>query len=504
MPGNCWPSVGSTPLPVSSFGQNRGGVLRRHGRGVSSQGRGHQVSLSQLPCTGDPALFGVTAHPSGSAVYSGLPQRLGGCSLTSSSAPKFRVVPQLGGLSVFALSVAGPDRFVCLLGESLLFNQFFSDPGPSVSGHGRLSPVLGRSSGVCVSSVVYHSPSLSQALDVSGDGAHSSGSVLAAEALVSGPPLAIAGASSSPSQPSRPTVPGSVSSVLPGSPQATASCLETLRHFIRAVGFSSAVASQASLARRPSSRTNYQIKWSVYRSWCHSHGHSVSRPTHSKVADFLCWLKSSRGLSASSTKGYRSMLSAAFRFHLPALSSHPVLRDLLQSFWISSAERQLCPPAWDLAMVLWFLNSLGFEPLSEASLRALLRKTLFLVALATAKRVSELQALSSVVTFVRLDACLSYVPQFVAESESLTRSIPSSFLVKSFLILRRALMTISCYVLCVPSAFICIGVVLSLLFAIIFLSLLAAPLAPCQRMRYPSFCVRSFMRLGRLTLRWVL
>ena len=256
-----------------------------------------------------------------------------------------------------------------------------------------------------------------------GDRAHSSGSVLAAEALVSGPPPAVAGTSSSPSQPSRPTVPASVSSALPGSPQATASCLETLPRFTRVAGFSSAVASQASLARRPSSRTNYQLKWSVYRSWCRSHGHSVSRPTLSKVADFLCWLKSSQGLSVSSIKGYRSMLSAVFQFHLPALSSHPVLRDLLRSFRISSA--------WDLAMVLRFLTSSEFEPLFEASLRALSQKTLFLVALATAKRVSELQALSSVVTSVWSDTCLSYVPQFVAMSESLTRSIPRSFLVKS-------------------------------------------------------------------------
>ena len=287
------------------------------------------------------------------------------------------------------------------------------------------------SSDVCVSSVVHHSLSPSQAPDVSGDGAHSGGSLLAAEALVSGPPPAVAGTSSRPSQPSRPPVPASVSSVLPGSPQAMASCLETLRRFTRAAGFSSAVASQASLARRPSSHTNYQLRWSVYRSWCRSHGHSVSRPTLSKVADFLCWLRSSRGISVSSIKGYRSMLSAVFRFHLPALSSHPVLRDLLRSFRISSAERQLRPPAWDLAMVLRYLNSSEFEPLSEASLCALSQKTLFLVALATAKRVGELQALSSVVTFVRSDTCLSYVPQFVAKSESLTRSIPRSFLVKS-------------------------------------------------------------------------
>ena len=125
------------------------------------------------------------------------------------------------------------------------------------------------------------------------------------------------------------------------------------------------------------------------------------------------------------------MLSAVFRFHLPSLSSDPVLRDLLCSFKLSSAERVLRPRAWDLAKVLRYLNSSHFEPLSQASLRSLSQKALFLLALATAKRVGELQALSSVVTFAGLDACLSYIPQFVAKLESLTRSIPRSFLVKS-------------------------------------------------------------------------
>ena len=107
------------------------------------------------------------------------------------------------------------------------------------------------------------------------------------------------------------------------------------------------------------------------------------------------------------------------------------VRDLLRSFRLSSAERVLRPPAWDLSKVLTYLVSPAFEPLSQASFRALMRKTLFLLALATAKRVGELQALSSIVTFVGGDACLSYIPQFVAKSESLTRSIPRSFLVKS-------------------------------------------------------------------------
>ena len=83
------------------------------------------------------------------------------------------------------------------------------------------------------------------------------------------------------------------------------------------------------------------------------------------------------------------MLSAVFRFH-SSLSSHPVVRDLLRSFCLNAAERQLRPPAWDLSVVLRFLNT-AFEPLSAAPLRALTQKVLFLLALASAKRVGELQ-----------------------------------------------------------------------------------------------------------------
>ena len=125
------------------------------------------------------------------------------------------------------------------------------------------------------------------------------------------------------------------------------------------------------------------------------------------------------------------MLSVVFKFHLPALSSHPVLRDLLRSFRVSAPSYPMRPPSWDFSKVLRFLLSGDFEPLRDTPLRALTKKVLFLFGLATAKRVGELQALSCIVSFVGGDTCLSYVPEFVAKSESLSRSIPRSFLVKS-------------------------------------------------------------------------
>ena len=423
---------GSPPLPVFSGREECVSVLRQqHSSVVSPQGRRHQVSIPQLSDSRDSALGRIPLDPPVTPVHPGVSKCAGELSLSPSLASTYRVIPSSGGFSVFKSSVAGPNLLICNISQSPMFGLFLSIPGSDGCGHRHLPPELGRSSGLRISSVVSHSTSDSEAPDVSGDGAHLSGSVLASVRMVSRPSSPVAGPSGCSASSSRPPAPASVSLPLPGSLQATASCLETLRLFTRAAGFSSSVASQASLSHRPSSLKAYQLKWQVYRSWCHFHGHSVSYPSLSKVADFLCWLRSSKNLSVSSIRGYHSMLSAVFRFHLPSLSTHPVLRDLLRSFCLELAECQLHPPAWDLSLVLRYLNTSAFEPLSVAPLRALTQKVLFLLALATAKRVGELQALSYVVTFVHGDACLSYILQFVAKSESLTRSIPRSFLVKS-------------------------------------------------------------------------
>ena len=80
--------------------------------------------------------------------------------------------------------------------------------------------------------------------------------------------------------------------------------------------------------------------------------------------------------------------------------------------------------------MLRYLTSPTFEPLSATSLQLLRKKLLFLVALATAKRVGELQAISRYVKFSSSGACLAYVPEFLAKTESASHPLPFSFLVK--------------------------------------------------------------------------
>ena len=118
------------------------------------------------------------------------------------------------------------------------------------------------------------------------------------------------------------------------------------------------------------------------------------------------------------------MLSVVFCFVLPELSSHCVLHDL-QSFRLERPLSSSRVPSWDLLSVLRFLRGALFEPLSSCSLQDLTRKVLFLVSLATARRVGELQ----VVSMSGEDMFLSYLPEFRAKTKSSSNPLPRSFCV---------------------------------------------------------------------------
>ena len=243
---------------------------------------------------------------------------------------------------------------------------------------------------------------------------------------------------------------------------------------------------------------NYQVKWTVYRSWCHRHGHSVSLPTVAKVADFLLFLRRSLSLSYSSIASYRSMLSSVFRFVLPELSSHFVLHDLLRSFRLERPLSSSRVPPWDLLSVLRFLCDAPFEPLSSSLLRDLIQKVLFLVSLATARRVSELQAVSCAVSMSGEDMFLSYLPEFRAKTASNLFLGPSAFVrcgTSLAIFLRN-----SCCVRCVHcmSTFLVLPLFLHTL--VLFLFLLALLLVLFLKTPLVSSFVRSFRRLLLLRL----
>ena len=78
-----------------------------------------------------------------------------------------------------------------------------------------------------------------------------------------------------------------------------------------------------------------------------------------------------------------------------------------------------------------YLSGPPFEPLARASFLDKTKKALFLLAMATAKRVSELQALSFSVSFQGEDLVLYYDPFFRAKTESVSNPLPRSVIVPS-------------------------------------------------------------------------
>ena len=298
-------------------------------------------------------------------------------SLSPEPDPGVRVDSPHGSLSGAPPPVASNDRPICYLSKSPLLHLFLALPRSSGDGDGRSATVLGSPPGLHVPSLGFDSTGPPQGPVVIRNCVDSDRPVLASEALVSGS----AGPSNRPAgniaSSARSPQPSSLLASSSRAPQASSSCLVTLQRSARAAGFSSRLAAQVGLARCSSSRTSYQLKWSVYRQWCRSLGHSVSRPSLPKVADFLLWLRRSRKLSVSSIMGYHSMLATVFSFKLPNISSDPVLHDLVRSFRIEAPVWPLRPPAWDLSEVLQFLYLSFFEPFHQVSLRNLTKKVLF-------------------------------------------------------------------------------------------------------------------------------
>lgn len=93
---------------------------------------------------------------------------------------------------------------------------------------------------------------------------------------------------------------------------------------------------------------------------------------------------------------------------------------LFKSFEKSCPPREVKPPQWDVSLVLSSLRGSPYEPLAKASDRDLTLKTVFLLALASAKRVGELHALSATVGHSEgwRSLAFSFVPDFVAKTQN--------------------------------------------------------------------------------------
>ena len=328
--------------------------------------------------------------------------------------------PSSGGGRTPDPQMAGGDRSVCDLRNREAPSVFLTGLRSAGSGDRRSSPILGQSPGLCFSSDSHHKESscLTEVLEELSVNSHSS--VLASEGMVPGPSGTIVRRSHHTVKSKRSTKTAPLPLLPPKSAYASADCMATIKRFAHQAGFSSMVAGQLVFCRRQSTRLNCQARWGTYRKWCRDFGHRSSSPSIAKVAEFFTYMFKRKGAALSTIKGYRAMLSAVFKFLLPEISTSPILKDLIRSFEISAPRPLFPPPPWDLGKVL-----------QRASFLNKTKKALFLLAMATAKRVSELQALSFSVSFQGEHLVLYYDPFFRAKTESAANPLPRSVIVPS-------------------------------------------------------------------------
>ena len=203
----------------------------------------------------------------------------------------------------------------------------------------------------------------------------------------------------------------------PRRPHAEPSRVATLKRYFRKSGFSGRAARVLSGCLRSSTSRLYQSRWQIC-SWCRGRGVAPVNATVPVVVDFLIHLRHDKGLSVSAVKGYSSALNSVLALKGRDLASSREIT-MLRSFLRSVDPLELRPPAWGVALVLQNLTGAPYEPLRTCDERFLAQKTLFLLALASAKRIGELHALSYRVSHSRgwAEVSFSFVPGLMAKTQ---------------------------------------------------------------------------------------
>ena len=202
-------------------------------------------------------------------------------------------------------------------------------------------------------------------------------------------------------------------------PRAEPSRVATLKRHYRKSGFSGRAARVLSGVLREFSSRLYQSRWKIFCGWCRGRSVAPVNASVPVVVDFLIYLRQDKGLSVSAVKGYCSALNSVLALKGRDLAASRDITTLLRSFARSVNPVEVRPPAWDVSLVLQSLTGAPYEPLRTCEERFLAQKTLFPLALASAKRIGELHALSYRVSHTRDwgEVSFAFVTGFVAKTQ---------------------------------------------------------------------------------------
>ena len=375
-----------------------------------------------LDCRTSPLVRG-TRHSSPGETYSRLPERDSRPPISSESANSDRVVPTPRDRETHLQGLGDTrSRHVCDTVE-------LPPSSVHVSSSGAKSPSGGCSVSRLAGEVNVHVSTLSPAqqgraeVTVHPCGRGDSRSPLVAvSTVVSTPTTSLCGTPVSSPVPSRSSVPAGPEVHLRRKVIPSARMEALMRHY-KAAGFSDEVSRLAAAPRRPSTNRMYDDRWCRFARWAAGQGVDPLNPTAAQVASFLFDLFDTHGLSPQTVKGYRTCISSVLnRTGKTRVVLHRAISDMIASMELQRPRATPVLPQWDLGVVLEALNKPPYEPLREASFKHLTLKTVFLLAMASAGRRSELHALRFDQNYIQFKpkgagVTLYFSPEFMRKNQ---------------------------------------------------------------------------------------
>ena len=169
-------------------------------------------------------------------------------------------------------------------------------------------------------------------------------------------------------------------------------CLVSRSTILQNQGFTAEVADRIAAPQRLSTRAIYASKWAVFQRWCTHEQVDFRAPSIKDICNFMCFLFNKKNRRPSTIEGYRTAIADTLGNTPLDISNNPEIARLIASFHRDKSKASRSIPTWNLSLVLHQLKQPPFEPLEEASLKYATWKTVFVLALASGKRRSEIHA----------------------------------------------------------------------------------------------------------------
>ena len=364
----------------------------QHDCGILHQQTGrYEIRLSVCPLLETTVMVSPQRDNLAGSTHPRSPQHDSGQVVQTRSGDSDRVVPFSTGFQSLVLQM-GPasGRPVCNPVQSQASQVCFSGARPGSLGSGRVESVVGESERLCLSSNLFAQPSNLKGDEsrVLQDDPNCSG--MAQHALVLGP-----GRSINTGSPETSVTEGSCTTAFQRSSsqesqQSESACLAPRASVIQEQGFSNEVAARIEAPQRVSTRAVYKSKWAIFVRWSESNKVDVRSPSIVQIADFLLHLFKERNLQPSTIEGYRTAIADMVGNEKLNISKDENLTRLIDSFHRDKPKRRRGVPPWNLSLVLHQLTKAPFEPMRKASLKHLTFKAVFLLALGSGKRRSEI------------------------------------------------------------------------------------------------------------------